>query len=139
MSWPLAAAVKQAVKLSRPDFSRETLRMLGFVERGLALSTGYDILMGIGDDAQLWASTFGTTDNASKPCCAYSMDVCLLDGWRSMVLARFADQLFYCHGATRRTTNCCGSDRRVLPERERHKGLPVVDTMTIPCISMSGT
>jgi hypothetical protein len=106
------------------DFSRETLRLLGFEERGLALSTRYIIPWTI------------CGDNRRIP----QTDVCLLDR-RSMILLLFQED--------KTIFNSIHPEPQVIAEaiaayqynneKRQTRGLASLDAMTIPCITMVGT
>jgi hypothetical protein len=132
------------------DFSRETLRVLGFVERGLALNTGYDIPL-----RSAAAADYGTNSGfifsrarAPKPTPpdpVAQTDVCLFDGWRSMVLLVLqTDKTRANPTATtgqpepRMIAGAIAAYQNNNRMREA-RGMPAIDRMTIPCISMSGT
>jgi hypothetical protein len=118
------------------DFSRETLRILGFVERGLALSTAYDIPLGICGG--------GTNYGGGKPTEPIApADVCLLDGWRSMILLVLQTDRTRINRPTGQPepqviAGAIAAYQNNNKKREA-RGLPAVDAMTIPCITMNGT
>jgi hypothetical protein len=92
------------------DFSRETLRLLGYEERGLALSTRYIIPLTIcGDNCRI-AQT----------------DVCLLDRQSMILLVLQEDKTIF-------------NSTQPEPQKRQTRGLPTLDAMTIPCITMVGT
>lgn len=106
------------------DFSRETLRILGFAERGLALSTRYTIPLTICGDNRQSAQT----------------DVCLLDRRSMILLILQEDKTIF---------NSTQPEPQVIAEaiaayqynneKRQTRGLPILDAMTIPCITMVGT
>ncbi|KAH9059429.1 hypothetical protein EDB83DRAFT_932284 [Lactarius deliciosus] len=106
------------------DFSRETLRLLGFEERGLALSTRYIIPLTICGDNRRTAQT----------------DVCLLDRRSMILLVLQRDKTIF---------NSTQPEPQVIAEaiaayqynneKRQTRGLPTLDAMTIPCITMVGT
>jgi hypothetical protein len=106
------------------EFSRETLRILGFAERGLALSTRYIIPLTICGDNRRTAQT----------------DVCLLDR-RSMILLILQED--------KTVFNLTQPEPQVIAEaiatyqynneKRQTRGLPTLDAMIIPCITMVGT
>ena len=106
------------------DFSRETLRILGFSERGLALSTRYIIPLTICGDNRRTAQT----------------DVCLLDRRSMILLILQGDKTIF---------NSTQPEPQVIAEaiaayqynneKRQTRGLPTLDAMTIPCIAMVGT
>jgi len=107
------------------EFSRQTLDLLGYSERGLALFTRYNIPLTIcGEDKSVQTGS----------------DVCLVDG-RTMIL------LILQVGKT--VFNSSNPEPQVIAEaiaayqynndnRER-RGLATLDTMVLPCITMVGT
>lgn len=106
------------------DFSRETLRILDFAERGLALSTRYIIPLTICGDNRRIAQT----------------DVCLLDRRSMILLILQVDKTIF---------NSTQPEPQIIAEaiaayqynneKRQTRGLPTLDTMTIPCITMVGT
>ena len=106
------------------DFARENLRLLGFEERGLALSTRYIIPWTICGDNRRDSQT----------------DVCLLDG-RSMILLVLQKD--------KAIINSTQAEPQIIAEaiaayqynneKRQTRGLPTLDAMTIPCITMVGT
>ncbi|KAH9026747.1 hypothetical protein EDB85DRAFT_161849 [Lactarius pseudohatsudake] len=102
------------------DFSRETLRLLGYEERGLVLGTRYTIPMTICGDNRRTAQT----------------DICLLDR-QSMILLVLKEgdstqpepQVIAGAIAAYQHNN----------EKRQTRGLAALDAMTIPCITMVGT
>jgi hypothetical protein len=106
------------------DFSRETLRLLGFAERGLALSTWFIIPLTICGDNRRIAQT----------------DVCLLDRRSMILLVLQKDKTIF---------NTTQLEPQVIAEaiaayqynneKRQTRGLPTLDAMTIPCITMIGT
>jgi len=106
------------------DFARETLRLLGFEERGLALSTRYIIPLTICGDNRRIAQT----------------DVCLLDRRSMILLVLQEDKTIF---------NLTQPEPQVIAEaiaayqynnkKCQTRGLPTLDAMTILCITMVGT
>ena len=108
------------------DFSRETLDLLGYSERGLALSRRYNIpLTTCGDDKK-----------------NEQTDVCLVDG-RTMILLILVLQ------EDKTVFNSSNQEPQLIAEaiaayrynnnkRER-RGMTTLDKMVFPCITMVGT
>jgi len=106
------------------DFSWETLHILGFAEWGLALSTHYIIPLTICGDNHWTAQT----------------DVCLLAQWSMILLILQEDKTIF---------NLTQPEPQVIAEviaayqynneKQQTRGLPILDAMTIPCITMVGT
>ena len=105
-------------------FSQETLRVLGFEERGLILGARVVIPLIICGDSLRSAQT----------------DVCLLDR-RSMILLVLQED--------KTVFNKTQPEPQVIAEaiaayqynneKRQTRGLPILDAMTIPCITMVGT
>jgi len=107
------------------DFSRETLRLLGFEERGLALSTRYNIPLTICGDSR----------RTAQP------DVCLLDR-RSMIILLVLQEDKTIFDSTRPEPQVIADAIAAYQynnEKRQTRGLPALDAMTIPCITMVGT
>jgi hypothetical protein len=107
------------------DFSRETLRLLGFEERGLALSTRYIIPLTICGDSRRTAQT----------------DVCLLDR-RSMIILLVLQEDKTIFDSTRPEPQVIAEAIAAYQynnEKRQTRGLPTLDAMTIPCITMVDT
>ena len=109
------------------EFSRQTLDLLGYSERGLALLTQYNIPMTI------------CGDNKSA-----QTDVCLVDGRTVMILL-----ILQGDKTALNSSNSSNPEARVVAEaiaafqynnekRER-RGMTVLDKMILPCITMVGT
>jgi len=105
------------------EFSRQTLDLLGYSERGLALLTRYNIPLTICADNK-YAQT----------------DVCLVDGRSMILLILQEDKTMF---------NSSNPEPQVIAEaiasyqynndkRER-RGMPILDKMIFPCITMVGT
>lgn len=106
------------------DFSRETLRILGFSERGLALISHFFIPLTIcGDNL-----------------CDVETNLCLLDRQSTILLILRDDQPLF---------NDLGQpEPQVIAEaiaayqhnnrKWQARGLPILDAMTIPCITIVG-
>ncbi|KAH9970006.1 hypothetical protein BGW80DRAFT_1334162 [Lactifluus volemus] len=105
-------------------FARETLLVLGFEERGLAISTGFTIPLTICGDDRRTAQT----------------DVCLLSRRSMILLILQGDKTLF---------NGSDPEPQVIAEaiaayrynnmKRQTGGLPTLDTMIIPCITMVGT
>jgi len=106
------------------DFARETLRLLGFAERGLALSTRYIIPLTICGDNRRTAQT----------------DVCLLDR-RSMILLILQEDktIFDSTQPEPQVIAEAIAAYQYNNEKRQTRGLAILDAMTIPCITMVGT
>lgn len=106
------------------DFSRETLRILGFAERGLVLISHFIMPLTICGDHL----------------CDVETNLCLLDR-RSMVLLILRDDepIF---------NNLAQPEPQIIAEaigayqhnnrKRQTRGLPILDAMTIPCITIVG-
>ena len=106
------------------DFARENLRLLDFEERGLALSARYVIPWTICGDNR-------------RPGQA---DVCLLDRRSMIVLVLQKDKALF--NSTQPEPQIIAEAIGVYQynnERRQARGLPTLDAMTIPCITMVGT
>ena len=106
------------------DFARKLLRIVGFEERGCVLRTRHIIPLSICGDINKVAQT----------------DVCLLDRRSTILLVLQEDKTIF---------NPSDPEPQVIAEaiaayqhnnqkRER-MGLPALNTMTVPCITMTGT
>ncbi|KAG1751461.1 uncharacterized protein EDB91DRAFT_1298392 [Suillus paluster] len=90
------------------DFARETLRVCGYLERGLVLSTHYSIPLTISGDNRRTAQTDDKTIyNSTQP--------------EPQVIAGAIAAYQYNN------------------EKRQSRELPILDTMTIPCITLVGT
>jgi hypothetical protein len=106
------------------EFARKTLRVLGFVERGLLLTTRFSIPLTICGDDHRTAQT----------------DVCLFSRQSMVLLVLQEDKTI---------SNTSNPEPQVIAEaiaafqynneRRQIGGLPTLDAMTIPCITMIGT
>jgi hypothetical protein len=106
------------------DFAAETLKLLGFNERGTTISTRYIIPLTICGEADRAAQT----------------DVCLIHRPTIVLLVLVEDKTL---------SNRTNAEAQVVAEaiaafqfnnnKRRDYGLNPLDSMTIPCITMSGT
>jgi hypothetical protein len=106
------------------DFAREFLRLAGFEERGCNLRTRHIIRLSICGDINKVAQT----------------DVCLLDRRSTILLVLQEDKTVF---------NPSDPEPQVIAEaiaayqhnnqRRAGLGLPMLETMTVPCITMTGT
>jgi len=105
------------------NFSRETLSLLGFEERGLVLTTRHIIPLTIRGDDRV-AQT----------------DVCLLDR-RSMILLVLQEDktVFNSKRPEPQVIAEAIAAYQYNNEKRQSRGLPTLDAMTIPCITMVGT
>ncbi|KAH9970040.1 hypothetical protein BGW80DRAFT_1461651 [Lactifluus volemus] len=106
------------------DFARETLRILGFVERGLSLSMRFMIPLVICGENSLVAP----------------MDVCLIArrlGLRVLLILQ-EDKTIFSQPEPQVIANAIAAYQYNNLQRGT-RGLPALDAMTIPCITMAGT
>jgi hypothetical protein len=120
----LDLATKAAQETWIDEFARQTLLILGFEERELAIITALPISLTIcGDDS-----------------CTAQTDVCLLSRRSTILLIVQGDKTLF---------NGSDPEPQVIAEaiaafqdnnmRRHNGGLPTLDTMIIPCITMVGT
>ena len=105
------------------EFSRQTLDLLGYAERGLALFTRYIIpltICGEGKSAQT--------------------DVCLVDRRSMILLVLQEDKMVFdsSNPEPQVIAEAIAAYQHNNDQRER-RGLPALDSMVIPCITMVGT
>jgi hypothetical protein len=120
----LDLATNAGQKSSIDDFARETLCLLSFEERGLALRTRYIIPLTICGDNRRIAQT----------------DVCLVDRQSMILLVLQENKTIF---------NSTQPEPQVIAEaiaayqynneKRQTRRLPTLDAMTIPCITMVGT
>ena len=106
------------------DFSRETLCILGFSEQGLALISCFTIPLTIcGDNF-----------------CDMETNLCLLD-WQSMILLILQDDKLVFNDLEQPESQVIAKAIAAYQHNNRKqqtRGLPILDAMTIPCITIVG-
>ena len=119
----LGLATNSGQETALGDFARELLHICGFEERGRVLRSRYTIPLSICGESNTVAQT----------------DVCLLDRQYDLTRSIRGQDDFYSSNPEPQIIAEAIAAYQYNNDRRARMGLPVLNTMTIPCITMVGT